>query len=179
MAKRLGQRVKYGELCQCNVCKNEFEKTEQNFHFYKGKVHTYTCKECYKDKQYLKRLGIYKSTAQQNIPEGKICKCIDCGKSLKKNSTNFYYNTNGKIKCYICKPCYKKKEKERTYKRRELGLKIEKVVKDLREKTLLEIVNTRTFPKGHPMNPTKEQRQALIDQIENRRVYKNENVQQM
>jgi hypothetical protein len=175
MARRLGQRIKYGELCTCNKCHKEYLKTKDNFYFNsKGEFITYTCKGCYQTKQKLIRLGIYKTATQTHIKEGHLCKCVDCGKSFKKNSENFYYLPNGNIKTYSCKECYKAKAKAATKKRRKLGIKIEKKVAQIKEKTLLEIVKTRTFPKGHPMNPTKEQRQALIDKIESRRVYKNE-----
>ena len=120
MAKRLGQRVKYGELCQCNECETELPKTHNNF----------------------------------------------------------FFRSNGNIQNYVCKPCYNRIEAKRVQDKRD-KLKFVSVAKIEQKQALLDKVNTRTFPKGHPMNPTKEQRQALIDQIENRRYYKNENVQQM
>ena len=110
---------------------------------------------------------------QQDIPEGEICQCNKCKLPFVKNRENFYYKTNGIIRSYVCKGCYYQYTKARLYERRAQA----KEPKPERKQTLLEVVKTRTFPKGHPMNPTKEQRAALIEQIENRRVYKNDKQQ--
>jgi hypothetical protein len=107
---------------------------------------------------------------QQDIPEGETCLCNKCKLPFVKNPDNFYYNSNGRIRSYVCKGCYYQYTKARLYESRAKA----KEPKPERKQTLLEVVKTRTFPKGHPMNPTKEQRAALIEQIENRRVYKNE-----
>ena len=48
MAKRLGQRIKYGELCTCNECKAPLPKTHENFFFRSnGNIQNYVCKPCY------------------------------------------------------------------------------------------------------------------------------------
>jgi hypothetical protein len=113
--------------------------------------------------------------AQQYIPEGEVCQCKKCKLPFAKTPDNFYYRSNGIIRTYLCKGCYYTVEKARLYERRAQVKK----PKPERKQNLLEVVNTRTFPKGHPMNPTAEQRAALIQQIENRRVYKNENLHQV
>lgn len=112
---------------------------------------------------------------QREIAEGEMCTCNKCKLQFAKNPDNFYYRSNNIIRSYVCKGCYYSVEKSRLYESRAKA----KAPKPERKQDLLAVVNTRTFPKGHPMNPTKEQRQALIDKIENRRVYKNENMHQM
>jgi hypothetical protein len=107
---------------------------------------------------------------QREIPEGETCQCNKCKLPFAKTPGNFYFNSNGRITRYVCKGCYYQYTKARLYERRAQA----KEPKPERKQTLLEVVKTRSFPKGHPMNPTKEQRAALIEQIENRRVYKNE-----
>ena len=116
---------------------------------------------------------------QNAIPLGGLCYCNTCKKPLAKTSDNFFFRRNGNIQTYTCKPCYTSVETKRILARRKQGKNIVEAIAELRKETLLEKVNTRTFPKGHPMNPTKEQRQALIEKIESRRVYKNENMHQM
>jgi hypothetical protein len=109
------------------------------------------------------------------VKQGEVCQCKKCKLPFAKTPDNFYYRSNGIIRTYLCKSCYYTVEKARLYERRAQV----KEPKPERKQTLLEVVKTRTFPKGHPMNPTKEQRAALIEQIENRRVYKNENLHQV
>ena len=116
---------------------------------------------------------------QNAIPLGGLCYCNTCKQPLAKTSDNFFFRRNGNIQTYTCKPCYNSVESKRVLARRKQGKNIVEAIAELRKETLLEKVNTRTFPKGHPMNPTKEQRQALIDKIESRRVYKNENMHQV
>jgi len=111
---------------------------------------------------------------QNRIEYGQLCTCNECKAPLLKTHDNFYFNKDGSIRKYVCKPCDYRIEKARLYKRRALGAKLETKVAELRQDTLLAKANTRTFPKGHPMNPTKEQRQALIDKIESKRYYKDE-----
>jgi hypothetical protein len=112
---------------------------------------------------------------QQDIKEDETCQCNKCKLPFAKTPDNFYYRSNGMIRSYVCKGCYYQYTKARLYECRAQV----KEPKPERKQNLLEVVNTRSFPKGHPMNPTKEQRAALIEQIENRRVYKNENLHQV
>jgi hypothetical protein len=113
---------------------------------------------------------------QNAIPLGGLCYCNTCKKPLAKTSDNFFFRRNGNIQTYTCKPCYNSIESKRVLARRKQGKNIVEAIAELRKETLLEKVNTRTFPKGHPMNPTKEQRAALIDQINAKRYYKDENL---
>jgi hypothetical protein len=107
---------------------------------------------------------------QRLVAEGETCLCNKCKLPFAKTPDNFYYRSNNIIRSYVCKGCYKLYTKARLYECRAKA----KAPKPERKQDLLAVVKTRTFPKGHPMNPTKEQRQALIDKIESRRVYKNE-----
>ena len=111
---------------------------------------------------------------QQDIPYGSDCICNECNKTLPKTREHFYFKKSGVVYCYTCKPCYYKIEKARIDRRKEKAKAMQRNIDELRKDNLLQKSNTRTFPKGHPMNPTREQRQALIDKIESRRVYKNE-----
>ena len=111
-----------------------------------------------------------KHLGQRQVTEGEICTCNKCKLPFAKNPDNFYYRSNNIIRTYVCKGCYYLVEKSRLYERRAKA----KEPKPERKQVLLEVVKTRTFPKGHPMNPTKEQRQELMDKIDSRRVYKNE-----
>lgn len=115
----------------------------------------------------MRRLG-------QRIEYGELCQCNECKTELLKTHEHFFFRKNGNIQNYTCKKCYYQIEKERLYKRRALGANLEARIIEVRKDTLLAKANTRTFPKGHPMNPTKEQRQALIDKIEAKRYYKDE-----
>jgi hypothetical protein len=110
----------------------------------------------------------------QRVKYGMPCLCNQCKEPKVKTEEYFYFEKNGNIKNYTCKSCYYEIEKERLYKRRAKSKSLDTKIQELRHTALLEKVKTRTFPKGHPMNPTKEQRAALIEKIENRRVYKNE-----
>ena len=116
---------------------------------------------------------------QRNIKYGQPCQCNKCLEQKPKTHEHFYFNKDGPIRKYVCKVCDYEIEKARLYKRRALGTKLETKIKEVRQETLIAKANTRTFPKGHPMNPTKEQRQALIDKIESRRYYKDETMQPM
>ena len=112
---------------------------------------------------------------QRNIEYGQPCKCNKCLQAKPKTHTHFYFNKDGSIRKYVCKVCDYKIEKARLYKRRALGSnKVQSKVNEVIVNVIEHRFNTRIFPKGHPMNPTKEQRQALIDKIDSRRVYKNE-----
>jgi DNA-directed RNA polymerase subunit M/transcription elongation factor TFIIS len=108
--------------------------------------------------------------SQRQVADGEMCTCNKCKLQFAKNPDNFYYRSNNIIRTYVCKGCYYLYTKARLYECRAKA----KEPKPERKDVLLSVVKTRTFPKGHPMNPTKEQRQALIDKIDSRRVYKNE-----
>jgi len=107
---------------------------------------------------------------QREIPDGETCKCNKCKLTFDKTPVNFHFRKDGRITQYICKGCYYLATKSRLYECRAKA----KEPKPERKQDLLAVVKARTFPKGHPMNPTKEQRQELMDKIDSRRVYKNE-----
>ena len=82
----------------------------------------------------------------------KTVVCKICEQQKERNRENFYYNNRGAINGKICKPCYKKQEAIRVVQGRKQKVN---VMEKLRQITLSK-ANTRTFPKGHPMNPIRQ-----------------------